>query len=278
MTRLNAKFCGLTLLLWFFGGFAMVFAIPAQMDLSSVPHVRLDQLFEKHIFFGHQSVGYNIIEGVSDALQSREHRNFKFIESRMGIPDGGGPAFYHATIGHNADPRSKIDDFVHIMDAGTGRNCDIAMMKFCYVDIVSGTDVKAVFTKYRNSMAKLKAAYPLVTLVHVTVPLTARGTGLKGFLKDLSGRNAPTDGDNMAREAYNELLRTEYAGREPLFDLALLEATDRNGKADVREKGGASFYSLRDEYTSDGGHLNVPGKRYIGEQFLAFLASLPEKR
>ncbi len=46
------------------------------------------------------------------------------------------------------------------MRSGIGQHVDVAMMKFCYVDITSGTDVNALFATYRETIAALERDFP----------------------------------------------------------------------------------------------------------------------
>ena len=51
----------------------------------------------------------------------------------------------HSTIGHNGDPESKMNDFQTFLDKRLGdTQPDMAMLKFCYVDISKKTDVPAL--------------------------------------------------------------------------------------------------------------------------------------
>ena len=66
------------------------------------------------------------------------------------------------------------------MRSGLGQHVDVAMMKLCYVDINSGTDVDALFATYRTTMAALQREVPGVTFIHVTVPLTTERDSCRG--------------------------------------------------------------------------------------------------
>jgi lysophospholipase L1-like esterase len=123
-------------------------------------------------------------------------------------------------------------------------------------------------------MAKARAENPEVTLVHVTVPLVTVQSGLKARVKKLLGREPDHYGDNRARERFNELMRREYASREPLFDLAAIESTRPDGSRETFEFGGVTSASLVPTYTTDGAHLNPDGRRRVAEQFVAFLADV----
>ena len=76
------------------------------------------------------------------------------------------------------------------------------------------------------------------------------------------------------RQQYNEMLRKEYAGREPLFDIAQIESALPDSSRVAFKKGEENYYGMAPEYTDDGGHLNEKGRKIFAEQLLIFLAAL----
>ena len=84
--------------------------------------------------------------------------------------------------------------------------------------------------------------------------------------------------ESRVRERFNELMRTTYADREPVFDLAAVESTRPDGSREVLDVGGSRAYALVSAYASDGSHLNEAGRRRVAEELLVFLARLPESR
>lgn len=236
-------------------------------------------LAKKKIYFGHQSVGNNILDGVQDIIGENPDIQLHIIESHT--QDAFNPyAFAHSDVGQNINPDSKIIEFAKFMEKGLGNNADIAFMKFCFVDIHSGTDLQQIFNNYKTKMAELKKKYPETIFVHFTVPLTSNPTGLKAFAKQLKTIVKNIIGriemyDNTVKFKFNEMMRKEYMGKEPLFDLALYEAANRNGEVLTYKKNGRiSAYTLRNEYTMDGGHLNETGRKFVAEQLLIFLLQL----
>src|SRR5689334_5438113 len=114
------------------------------------------------VFFGHQSVGMNMLSGVPGVYAAR-HLAAPTIErggTRPG-PDGGFVGY--AFIGENEKPLLKIQDFAAQMGSGIGRQVDVAMMKLCYVDVTSNTDVGALFAAYRQAITALERDLPMVT-------------------------------------------------------------------------------------------------------------------
>ena len=163
------------------------------------------------------------------------------------------------------------------MERGMGDGVDIALLKFCFVDVTGKTDVEGLVAEYGSTINTLKKRYPKVTYVHITVPLMTVQTGPKAWIKKLIGR--PIDGyeDNIGRGGYNRRLRSEYGTKDPLFDLAALESTFPDGRRCTFSAGGKAYEALVPEYTDDGGHLNQKGRRWVAERFLVFLANLSIK-
>jgi hypothetical protein len=244
-------------------------AIPLA-PVKNVPEFTWKRLSEKRIYFGHQSVGFNIVEGLKDVIKENPHIKLNIVETNDSTMFGI-PIFAHSRNGNNHDPKSKVDSFAESMDHGIGNNADYAFFKLCFVDITATTDVQEVFTYYREKMDKLKDQYPKTTFVHVTVPLTTVQRGPEAFIKKIIGR--PIDGyaDNIKRNEFNSLLRKEYKGKEPIFDIANIESVTSNGKSVVFTKDGKSFYAMNPEFTHDGGHLNQIGRKIVAEHLLTLL-------
>jgi hypothetical protein len=244
---------------------------PAPRTLDAADPVKLERLLGSRIFFGHQSVGYNIVEGIGDVLREKGMQ-VVFEESR--VAGGSGPRFLHSRIGKNGDPMGKIADFDAIMRGGMADAADIAFMKMCYLDVYAGSDVEATFAAYKAAMSKLSADFPKTTFVHLTVPITAAEKGLKPLVKRLLGRGLNVSGDNLARETLNSMLRREYSAGGKLFDLAMIESTGMDGMRRVYERDGRKYFNLFEGYTEDGGHLNAAGRRIVSEDLLVFLTGI----
>jgi hypothetical protein len=251
-------------------------AIPLP-PVKNVPESTWKRLSEKRTYFGHQSVGFNIVEGLKDVIKENPQIKLNIVETNdptmFGIP-----IFAHSCNGKNHYPISKVDAFVESMERGIGNNADYAFFKLCFVDITANTDVQKVFTYYREKMEKLKDQYPKTIFIHVTVPLTTVQRGPKAFIKKIIGR--PIDGyaDNIKRNEFNSLLRKEYEGKAPILDLAKIESITSNGKSVAFTKDGKSFYAMNPEYTHDGGHLNETGRKVVAQSLLILLANLIEQK
>lgn len=196
----------------------------------------------KRVYFGHQSVGGNIMGAVPDVFTA-----FSVTAPPLTGSDTGrsGPFFADGPVGANGDPHSKVTDFAADVRGGIGNRVDMALMKFCYVDIGAASNVDEVFRDYRDSLTQLQKEYPGVAFIAVTAPLTV---------------GAPAD--NARREQYNALVRAQYPGR--LFDLAAVESTAPDGTR------GTSLYA---GYAADSeGHLNEQGSRLAARELLKVVA------
>ncbi len=250
--------------------------------ISQISKDKWEKLFQKKIFFGHQSVGDNILSGINDLISNHSEIQLNIIETKAAV-DFEKPIFSHySNIGKNDYPLSKVEEFVQLMHDGLGSELDTAFLKFCFVDFKSGADVKSIFQQYKESMDELKIQYPELTLVHFTVPLLRKEqTGIvksvKNFINELRGKKKDSffsNSHNAVRNEYNKLLVNYYGDKEPIFDIARLESTYSTGQREVFFFEGNEYYSLIPEYTDDGGHLNQKGRKYIAEQLLIFLANL----
>lgn len=248
-------------------------------SIDDVPREYWSKLAEKKIFFGHKSVGYNIIEGINDIINECSYVKLNIVETQEPA-EFDRPIFAHGQVGRNTDPASKINAFKRIMDAGIGNKVDIAFFKFCYVDVMRDSNPQKTFTNYRNTIEDLKARYPETKFLHVTVPIRSAPKGAKRNLKEsvklLIGRLGILD-DNMKRQHYNTLLNDAYFKTEHLFDVALAESINPSGFRCYAVKEKVRIYFMDSQYTSDGGHLNEEGRKRVAEQLLIILAEIANK-
>jgi len=209
----------------------------------------LQTLATKAIYFGHQSVGANIMEGVQAVIAATPGATLRVQDTTS--PSRG--VFAHSGNGQNEDPKGKITAFVATIQNGAGSHVDIAFFKFCYVDFVGSTDVNSVFAEYQSKMAALKAAFPNVTFVHFTVPVSVGPAA-----------------DNIPREKFSDLIRQAYAGREPLFDLAKIESTRPDGTTELVGGVRAPRPGLHERRRAPERHRPGRGRRAL----VTYLASL----
>jgi hypothetical protein len=246
-------------------------------SMNTVPETAWKELSQKKIFFGHQSVGDNIIDGINIVMQSNSSITLNILKTND-YQSFNRPVFAHSSIGRNDDTDSKINAFNDYIRKGIGNKADIAFFKFCFWDIRNGTDVKTVFDHYKAKLAELKSLYPKTRFIHFTVPLMSYQNGIIDKMKRAFDMTIESDLDNIRRNELNEMIRKEYGGKEPVFDISMVESTLRDGQRTAFIKDGRTYYYLASEYTNDGGHLNDNGKRIVAEQLLIFLARLAEGR
>jgi hypothetical protein len=228
------------------------------------------------ILFYHHSVGENILAGIErldDETGGGRLRTTSF-------EDGAafeGPVLAHGEGGENKVPKSKIDFFASTIRNVPRLKPDLAFMKFCYVDFEPRTDVDDLFSYYQRTLESLKREHPEIRFAHVTVPLTERPTDIKSSLRRLLGREVWADAANMKRAEFNRRLKEKFA-TDPIFDLALVEATGSDGATSVFEADGRAYLSLQPRYTDDGGHLNAAGQRAAGAAAIQFVADALKSR
>ncbi len=235
----------------------------------------IEKLESSRIYFAHQSVGYNILDGVSDVLSNFD-KTLNIVET-FDVSESGSSFFAHSTVGENTRPETKIKEFSDNLTMGLGDSVDIALLKLCYIDINPDTDVDSLFTNYKKTMDNLDELFPDTLFIHSTVPLTANETGLKPFIKKIIGRQVRGVESNLKRQEYNVLLRNEYGSKETLFDIAQIESTKPDGSRNVHRLDGKEYYSMVPEYTSDGGHLNEKGSALVAESLIKFISELKTK-
>jgi len=188
-----------------------------------------------------------------------------------------GPALIEFEIGRNGDTHSKDEAFSSVINRGGGLPGTVVLYKYCYADIDSSTNVESVFQGYRRNVSALKARYPWLAIVHVTVPLTVAEGDVKSWIKRRLGRATVRDLD-VKRNQFNGLLAQEYRGTDPIFDLAGAESTRADGSRCLFWQGQDKIYALAPEFSSDGGHLNEAGRRAVAERLLETLARISARQ
>ncbi len=231
---------------------------PAQDELVDFGQTR--------VFFGHQSVGANVISGVQAVFAEAGAPAPVVLETRDAAAARGG-FLAHAYVGVNGDPLGKLADFTSALSGPMGDQVDVAVLKFCYVDVVAGTDVQALFDAYSRTMTELEASHPGIRFLYTTVPLTTDWSW-KQVLKSWIGQDDQMGpADNVARERYNRLIRERYGSSGRLFDIAAVEATMVQDPMS-RKDGDQTYYVLNSRLASDAGHLNELGQRAAAVAFI----------
>lgn len=218
---------------------------------TAIPVASLDRARRLRVYFGHQSVGDNILGGLERLamakparyrLQMGRQASLSWFDTHVGLVD--------FAVGENGEPRRKIRDFAARM-ARAGSRVDVAMMKLCYVDLEDGSEPAGVFAAYRATMDRLQQAHPRVRLVWWTSPLTTAS--------------------NAQRNKFNRLVRQYCTSHgNVLFDLADLESHDARGTAATDRQGPR----LCPAWSEDGGHLNELGAARVARAWWHLTARL----
>ena len=243
--------------------------------LDEISQDRWDVLSQKKIFFGHKSVGANIIEGLNEVMAQRPKIKLNIRETTDPV-DFLGPIFAHSPIGRNKAPLSKVDRFREIMESGVGLAADVAFFKFCFVDIDHETDAESLFERYVELVDSLEKRFPDLKIVTFTVPLLSKPVGIKARLEKILGRLPWYEEDNVKRNMFNDKLRAHFT--DALFDLAAVESRIDDSKKATFRVNGRAYELLNHAYTDDGGHLNSIGRQVVAIELLRTLADLEDPR
>lgn len=239
MKRITTILIKSMFLVLLFVGFMFTQIFPAQVDAmqkvtvestsQSITSDIWESIVQKKIFFGHQSVGNNIIDGLRMVAIQNRFRALNIIETRK-LKDIQGSMFVHSKVGKNKQPNNKIRDFVEIIRSGIGQNLDMAFLKLCYVDIGGNTNIKELFQHYHSTLHSLQKQNPSVAFLAVTCPLTTLQTGWKAWVKRALRRSPYGYQENMKRYEFNQLVRKAYTKNGLLFDIAQVESTLPDGR------------------------------------------------
>lgn len=211
----------------------------------------------RKVWFGHHSVGSDVLEGVASLVR----------EEAIDLVISEGP------LGENGKPLEKFRDFER---ESITSDAELVLMKLCYADFTPASDAPALVDAYVAAVARIRAARPGIRIVHVTPPLTAREVDSWARLSRALGRPVWGDGANLRRLEFAEGVAMHFPG-EPLFDLGLLESTRDDGVREIHSVagvGGARMVPfLWSGWSRDGGHLNDDGKRMAARALLRTLAA-----
>ncbi len=81
-----------------------------RISLASIDDVLQDcwvRLSQLRIFFGHQSVGYNIVDGMTDVMNEHAETDLNVAETCEPLRFAK-PVLAHARVGRNTDPLSRM--------------------------------------------------------------------------------------------------------------------------------------------------------------------------
>jgi len=235
----------------------------------------LENVRKLRVFFGHQSIGSNILNGIREIENQFDGGKINFIEvGKENLPKDG--FFAHGKIGENESPESKCDAVKNILRGGLGNHVDVALFKLCFIDIRGKDKEKEILDLYKGTLTSLRSESPKVKFIPITVPLTVNEKAWKYMIKKMLKRETEKD-NNAKRNEFNRLLKEVFRG-EAIFDLAEIESSRPNGGREEFKLGENTYYSLVPEYSSDGSHLNDYGSKMVGKELILFLGRLiPEK-
>jgi hypothetical protein len=232
----------------------------------------LELISTQKIYFGHQSVGYDLLSGMEQWEEETGVRINK-VETRD-FSKTEGATLVHFRVGENRDPYSKIEDFAAMVQQIPKDEPSLAFFKFCYIDFQPSADVDAIFRAYKEKMLALRDSSGNCRIVLCTVPVTAIQKGPKALAKKILGMPLIHARENIKRGAFSERIRAEMSDEFPVFDLARVESTLPDGTTQTYKYQGKRYPRLPNSYTRDRGHLNPDGAKIVAFNFIAFLSEL----
>ncbi len=245
------------------------------LPLPQLSSEQIAALSGKTFYFAHQSVGYNIVEGMDKILQRMGLSglfNIKEIKPGTPVPRSG---LLHSAIGHNGNPKSKMKEFQSFLETRLKDSVpDMAMLKFCYVDVGEKTDVSILVDDYTHTMSRLQTEFPKTVFIYSTIPLRVFDDSWKADVKRLIGMDVWGDQANIKRNEYNAKIRARYAASGHLADIADWESRFPDGREYRVSILGGEYAALIPTYTNDGKHLNAYGQQVVAGRLLKFLAEL----
>lgn len=212
----------------------------------------LKKVADTRVLFGHRSVGASIVEQGIGAVYA-EHDLPSPVASQQS-PNG---TFRDEWLTQTEDPLDKLEDFdAWFRSRGMGDGIDVAAMKLGYLDVGPETDAQRLFEQYVTLMDGLERDYPATRFLHATITMTQWDPKA-----------------NAAIERFNALMRSRYGASGQLVDLAQVLSDCPGGGRVVRTtEEGEPYYTLCDEFSADGGHLNELGATVAAKELLRVIA------
>jgi hypothetical protein len=246
----------------------------AAEDLTSSPRPsRWSLVARRTVYFGHQSVGSDVCAGIRD-LATDYSLPLTLVQTRE--PESvTGPAFVSFLAGRHRDYASKNAAMLRLLESPTRARNPLVLLKYCYGDITSPSEYRMLFDAYRDTVDTIEFEHPDVALIHSTIPLTTVESGFKARTKRYLGRTTRRDAA-LGRHRYNELLRAEFGGFEPIFDIAQVQALNADGTISGFASDGSKIETLAVENTAGGTDLNPRCRRLAAEALLDLLSTVVE--
>jgi hypothetical protein len=214
------------------------------------------------VFFGHQSIGANTVEGMASLGFGDPWVHWAFPED---ADYNGGAYFGQQMIGENRHPAGKVDAFRSFMiDDAYGGRVDMAGFKLCFQDFEADGDGDAVSNapelallqaRYAATIDDVRAAYPDVVLFHVTPPLVAAAEW--------------SADQNATRVALGDWQKQTYGATDVIFDLQDVESTDPSTQQRCTALGA---WALCDANAADDhSHLSTGGKERVAKALMTMV-------
>ena len=221
------------------------------VNAALIPQSYLNLAAQKNVVFDHHSIGGNIMTGM-DTLQSQNPARYSFVSqfapasSWFTTHHGTGINIGEFQDGDNYYPDTKIAGFDTTIRGGIGNVVNIALMKFCFLDISDdAANGLSTWNSYRTMMTNLIATYPNTRFIWMTGALE----------QALSPAYI-----NREKSLFNNALRQYVQSNGGvLYDLADIESHDPNGNLIVDGQGYEALYSGYAQ-TQDH-HLNSTGQQ-----------------
>jgi hypothetical protein len=205
---------------------------------DALPSTEKNKVRAAKVFFGHQSVGANTLEGV-------EALGFT-VQEIASASDYATPKIGHAYLESNTEPLRKLQSFERFLGR-IGGSVQVAAMKLCWIDFEASTNLGTIETRYETTIAALKSSSPTVTFLHITPPIKTDEPAV-----------------NAKRLQFGDWLKSTYKNEAIVLDLAVIQSTRVNGS--VCASGATRV--MCSEYASDEGHLNAQGQARAAKGFL----------
>ena len=237
---------------------------------NMINKIEFSSLHGKRVYFGHQSVGFNIIRGLDSLIKKNNVLNFIKVITlgeylSLMIPENDSSFYFvHSVIGENGSPKSKLDDFQHKIDIL--KQIDAAFLKLCFVDFDCNTDVNLLYSNYLDNITELEKKYADIKFVYFTVPITTKRNIINRVAKIILSRRDYS----FKRSQFNKLIRE--TSNIKFFDIAYLESHLENDTTENQEE-----YLLK-TYASDAGHLNSIGSEKVALHLLNYLNNLLKEK
>src|SRR5687768_7694328 len=93
-------------------------------------------------FFAHQSVGADLLAGIEDLSRRTGQSQAQIIGLDQAAVATHPLLIIHQKVGVNREPLTKISAFRELLNSAHRPAFDVALLKFCYVDIATQNDAE----------------------------------------------------------------------------------------------------------------------------------------